>query len=221
MEDQQNELFYTDVQTGGRYPEYRLKKYAHEGIVLDDCSEDYEFIAKYPADFLSFSCYGSHVVTTHENTAQAEGNLGVSGVKNPYLETNALEWTIDPYYLRLTLNTLQNRYHKPLWIVENGLGWSDALTPDGKVHDDYRINYLTANLKSMKDAVEIDGVDLLDYTMWSAIDLVSNGTGEMKKCYGFVYVDRDERGKGSLKRFKKDSFDWYKQVIATNGENVT
>ncbi|MEQ3467964.1 family 1 glycosylhydrolase [Enterococcus cecorum] len=220
MEAQQNELFYADVQTGGRYPEYRLKKYAREGIVLEDCPEDYELIAKYPADFLSFSCYGSHVVTTHENTAQAEGNLGMNGVKNPYLETNAWGWTIDPYCLRLTLNTLWDRYHKPLWIVENGLGWSDELTPDGKVHDDYRINYLKANLKSMKDAVEIDGVDLLGYTMWSAIDLVSNGTGEMKKRYGFVYVDRDDRGNGSLKRYKKDSFDWYKQVIATNGESL-
>lgn len=104
--------------------------------------------------------------------------------------------------------------------MENGLGWSDELTPDGKVHDDYRINYLKANLKSMKDAVEIDGVDLLGYTMWSAIDIVSNGTGEMKKRYGFVYVDRDDRGNGSLKRYKKDSFDWYKQVIATNGESL-
>lgn len=220
MEAQQEELFFADVQTGGRYPEYRLKKYEREGIVLDDCPQDYELIANYPADFLSFSCYGSHVLTTHENTAKAQGNLGMNGVKNPYLETNAWGWTIDPYCLRLTLNTLWDRYHKPLWIVENGLGWSDELTADGKVHDDYRINYLRANLQSMKEAVEIDGVEVLGYTMWSAVDLVSNGTGEMKKRYGFVYVDRDDRGNGSLKRYKKDSFEWYKKVIATNGEDM-
>ncbi|NRO51222.1 Aryl-phospho-beta-D-glucosidase BglA [Lactobacillus helveticus] len=128
--------------------------------------------------------------------------------------------TTDPDVLRIALNDLWDRYHKPLWVVENGLGSADTLEKDGKVHDDYRINYLRSQIKSMRDAVTIDGVDLMGYTTWSAIDLVSNGTGEMKKRYGFVYVDRDDRGNGSLKRYPKDSFYWYKKVISSNGEDL-
>lgn len=137
------------------------------------------------------------------------------------METNAWGWATDPDVLRIALNTLFDRYHKPLWIVENGIGWADELTADQKVHDDYRIKYLQANLKSMRDAVTIDGVDLMGYTMWGCIDLVSAGTGEMKKRYGFVYVDRDDRGHGSLKRLPKDSFYWYKKVIANNGSDLS
>ena len=148
-------------------------------------------------------------MTMHETEAKASGNLGMNGVKNPYLETNAWGWATDPQCLRLALNTLWDRYHKPLWIVENGIGWSDQIAEDGKIHDDYRIKYLQANIQSMDDAINIDGVDLMGYTMWGCIDLVSNGTGEMKKRYGFVYVDRDDRGNGSLKRIPKDSFYWY------------
>ena len=129
-------------------------------------------------------------------------------------------WATDPDVLRIALNDLWDCYHKPLWVVENGLGSADILEKDGKVHDDYRINYLRSQIKSMRDAVTIDGVDLMGYTTWSAIDLVSNGTGEMKKRYGFVYVDRDDRGHGSLKRYPKDSFYWYKKVIASNGEDL-
>lgn len=220
MEAQQNMLFYSDVQTGGRYPEYRLKAYERAGIQLDTLPEDFKLIEQYTADFLSFSCYGSNVMTVHPEAAKAEGNLGVNGVKNPYLETNAWGWTIDPNCLRIALNTLWDRYHKPLWVVENGLGWSDEVSADGKVHDDYRINYLRQNIQSMADAINIDGIDLMGYTMWSAIDLVSNGTGEMKKRYGFVYVDCDDRGQGSMKRIKKDSFDWYRDVIATDGAKL-
>ena len=169
---------------------------------------------------MSFSCYSSAVVTTHTSVAKADGNLGIAGVKNPYLETNAWGWATDPHCLRLALNTLWDRYHKPLWIVENGLGWDDKLTDDGQVHDDYRIKYLRAAIKSMDDAVNLDGVDLMGYAMWGCIDLVSNGTGEMKKRYGFVYVDRDDLGNGSLKRIKKDSFYWYKKVIESDGANL-
>ena len=220
MEAKQDMLFYSDVQTGGHYPEYRLKKYERDGIKLDDTPEDYELIAKYPADFLSFSCYTSNVLTTHETEAKASGNVSAGGVKNPYLESNAWGWATDPDVLRIALNDLWDRYHKPLWEVENGLGSADTLEKDGKVHDDYRINYLRSQIKSMRDAVTIDGVDLMGYTTWSAIDLVSNGTGEMKKRYGFVYVDRDDRGNGSLKRYPKDSFYWYKKVISSNGEDL-
>ena len=119
------------------------------------------------------------------------------------------------------VDAVYNLYHKPLWIVENGIGWSDQIAEDGKIHDDYRIKYLQANIQSMDDAVNIDGVDLMGYTMWGCIDLVSNGTGEMKKRYGFVYVDRDDRGNGSLKRIPKDSFYWYKKVIENKGSDLS
>ncbi|MCP0887460.1 family 1 glycosylhydrolase [Ligilactobacillus sp. WILCCON 0076] len=221
MEGSQNMLFYTDVQTGGRYPEYRLKKYEREGIILDDEPEDYELISNYSADFLSFSCYGSNTVTTHEVDDAAGGNMTTGNVKNPYLKTNAWGWATDPACLRIALNNLWDRYHKPLWIVENGIGWEDKFSEDGKIHDDYRIEYLRENIKSMYDAVTIDGVDLMGYTMWGCIDLVSAGTGEMRKRYGFVYVDRNDEGQGTLKRTPKDSFYWYQKVIANNGEDLS
>lgn len=219
MKAKQEMLFYSDVQMRGYYPSARLETYKRDGIELDDTPKDYELLRKYPCDFLSFSCYTSNVLTTHESEAKASGNVSAGGVVNPYLESNAWGWANDPDVLRIALNDLWERYHKPLWVVESGLGWDDKLE-DGKVHDTYRINYLRDQIHAMEEAVTIDGVDLMGYTMWSAIDLVSNGTGEMKKRYGFVYVDRDDRGKGSLKRYPKDSFDWYKKVIKTNGKDL-
>ena len=212
-------LFYSDVQTGGYYPNYRLKYYEKMGIKLDDRPEDYELIKNYSADFLSFSCYGSSTTTTHADIAGGSGNL-VMGVKNPYLETNAWGWATDPNCLRIALNQLYDRYRKPLWIVENGIGWSDVKEEDGSVHDSYRIDYLRANIKSMADAINEDGIPLMGYTMWGCIDLVSAGTGEMRKRYGFVYVDRDDEGKGTLNRSKKDSFYWYKKCIASQGDDL-
>ena len=219
MEAAQMMLFYSDVQTGGKYPEYRIKKYEREGIVLEDCPEDYELIKDYSADFLSFSCYGSSTMTTHEDELEAGGNL-LMGIKNPYLKTNAWGWATDPACLRLAMNTLYDRYHKPLWVVENGIGWADELTDEGEIHDDYRIEYLRQNFNSMEEGITKDGVELMGYTMWGCIDLVSAGTGEMKKRYGFVYVDRDDEGNGSLNRIRKDSFHWYKKVIETAGEEL-
>lgn len=215
---QHNTLWFADVQTGGAYPAYKLKEYEREGIVLEDEPSDYEYIKNYSADFLSFSCYGSSTFTTHK----AEGGSGnfVMGVKNPYLQTNAWGWATDPDCLRIALNTLYDRYHKPLWIVENGIGWNDIKEEDGSVHDTYRIDYLRENIKSMCDAINLDGVELMGYTMWGCIDLVSAGTGEMKKRYGFVYVDRDDQGNGTLTRSRKDSFYWYKKVIASDGEDL-
>lgn len=213
-------LFYSDVQTGGRYPDWILKKYETEGIKLDDEDSDYELLAQYPADFLSFSCYSSSVVTTHETDDTAGGNLAM-GVKNPYLKTNDWGWTIDPDVLRIALNQLWDRYHKPLWIVENGIGVKDQISEDGKIHDPERISYLQQCISSMRDAINLDGVDLMGYEMWGCIDLVSAGTGEMRKRYGFVYVDRDDKGEGSLKRIPKDSFYWYKKVIASDGEDLS
>ena len=221
MEGQHHSLWYADVQTGGHYPAYRLKEMEREGIDLEMADDDLEMLATYPADFLSFSCYGSTTRTVHTDDAEKTGGNFTGGVKNPYLETNAWGWATDPACLRLALNTLYERYRKPLWIVENGIGWSDVKEADGSVHDTYRIDYLRKNIQSMSDAISIDGVDLMGYTMWGCIDLVSAGTGEMKKRYGFVYVDRDDEGNGSLERSKKDSFDWYKKVIASNGEDLS
>lgn len=219
LEMSQHTLFYSDVQTGGFYPEYRLKEYERKGIVLDDTPEDYELIKNYSSDFLSFSCYGGHTLTTHKDVEGSGGNFFM-GVKNPYMETNAWGWATDPACLRLACNTLYYRYRKPIWIVENGIGWSDVKEADGSVHDDYRIDYLRKNIKSMSDAINLDGVDLMGYTMWGCIDLVSAGTGEMKKRYGFVYVDMDDEGNGTLERSKKDSFEWYKKLIASDGEDL-
>ena len=219
LQSQHGTLWYADVQTGGAYPAYRKAEMARRGIELVMEPGDEELLATYPADFLSFSCYGSTTVTTHEQ--EAVGGNFVMGVKNPYLETNAWGWATDPACLRLALNTLYDRYHKPLWIVENGIGWNDVKEADGSVHDTYRIDYLRKNIASMRDAVTEDGVDLMGYTMWGCIDLVSAGTGEMRKRYGFVYVDRDDAGNGTLERSKKDSFAWYQKVIASNGEDLS
>ena len=148
------------------------------------------------------------------------GNLIDRGMKNPYLEVNDWGWQIDPVGLRVTLNNLYDRYQLPLIIVENGLGAYDKIEEDGSIIDDYRIDYLTAHISEMKKAIEIDGVDLFGYTPWGCIDIVSAGTGEMEKRYGFIYVDKDNQGNGTLKRIKKKSFNWYRDVIATNGANI-
>jgi len=147
--------------------------------------------------------------------------ISFESVKNPYLEASEWGWQIDPLGLRITMNSIYDRYQKPLFIVENGLGAIDKPDENGFVADDYRIDYMAAHIKEMKKAVELDGVELLGYTSWGCIDLVSAGTGEMSKRYGFIYVDRDDYGKGSLKRTPKKSFNWYKKVIASNGEDLT
>lgn len=141
-------------------------------------------------------------------------------VKNPYVTVTDWNWTIDPEGLRYALNQLYERYEKPLFIVENGLGVADVREEDGSCHDIYRIDYLRAHIEQMKKAVEEDGVDLMGYTPWGCIDCVSFTTGEMKKRYGFIYVDRDDKGDGTMDRSRKDSFEWYKKVIASNGEDM-
>lgn len=221
MQNMEHGLFYADVQAGGAYPKARLIQYEKAGIHLDITPEDEALLRTYPADFLGFSCYTSSVITADPTRDEnAQGNLGGGTVKNPYLETNAWGWATDPIVLRLALNTLWHRYHKPLFVVENGLGWADEVAADGQIHDDYRINYLRYAVQSMEAAINEDGVEMIGYALWSAIDLVSNGTGEMKKRYGLVYVDRDDWGNGSLKRTPKDSYHWYQKVIATNGDDL-
>lgn len=143
----------------------------------------------------------------------------MGGVKNPFLSASDWGWEIDPVGLRISLNQLYDRYQKPLFVVENGLGAYDKVEEDGSIHDDYRIDYLREHIKAMGEAIE-DGVDLMGYTSWGCIDLVSNSTGEMSKRYGFIYVDKQDDETGTLDRKKKQSFYWYKDVIATNGEKL-
>ena len=173
-------------------------------------------ILKTCTDFISFSYYASRCVAgTLEGKEVNDGNV-VRSVKNPYLKTSQWGWAIDPLGLRITMNQLYDRYQKPLFIVENGLGAKDTVQPDGTIDDEYRIDYLRQHIMAMRDAME-DGVPLMGYITWSAIDLVAASTGEMSKRYGFIYVDKDDSGNGTLERRRKKSFYWYKQVIATNG----
>lgn len=216
VKKEQENLFFIDVQVRGHYPSYAKKLFREKGICLNMEPEDSD-ILKNTVDFMSFSYYSSRCVAADmADKTSNEGNV-VKSVKNPWLKTSQWGWAIDPLGLRITMNQLYDRYQKPLFIVENGLGARDVLTPEGTVEDDYRIDYLKKHIEAMKLAME-DGVELMGYIVWSCIDLVSASTGEMSKRYGFVYVDRDDEGKGSLKRQKKKSFYWYQDVIRSNGE---
>ncbi|CAM4085587.1 6-phospho-beta-glucosidase [Lederbergia lenta] len=217
--DREN-YFFVDVQSRGKYPNYALKEMERKGTMPIMAEGDEELLAKYTVDFISLSYYNSRCVRTDDGEGEtAEGNLFASA-KNPYLEYSQWGWPIDPLGLRITLNHVYDRYEKPLFIVENGLGAKDVVDEHGYVEDDYRIDYLREHIKAMRDAVTVDGVDLLGYTTWAPIDLVSAGSGEMEKRYGFIYVDRDNEGNGTLKRSKKKSFYWYKKVISSNGDDL-
>ncbi|AMC93044.1 6-phospho-beta-glucosidase [Erysipelothrix larvae] len=212
--------FFVDVQARGVYPNYALRDFELKGIHIDITEEDKELLANNTVDFISFSYYSSKVTSVDpEHTAKAKGNMFES-LKNPYLGASEWGWQIDPLGFRITMNALYDRYQKPLFVVENGLGAVDKPDANGYVEDDYRISYMRDHIAAMRDAVSIDGVDLLGYTMWGPIDLVSASTGEMSKRYGFVYVDRDDQGNGTYKRTPKKSFNWYKKVIASNGEDL-
>lgn len=212
--------FFIDVQSRGEYPNYGLKMLAEKGITLEQTAEDAALLKAHTVDFISFSYYASRVAASEDSGVEkTEGNLFPT-IKNPYLEASEWGWQIDPLGLRITMNDLYDRYQKPLFIVENGLGAVDTPNEDGKINDVYRIDYLRAHIAAMKEAIDQDGVELLGYTSWGCIDLVSAGTGEMKKRYGYIYVDRDNEGNGTLARSKKQSFYWYKKVIASNGEDL-
>ena len=176
-------------------------------------------ILKNTVDFISFSYYMSSCATADPTKKAGKGNL-IAGVPNPYLKASEWGWQIDPLGLRITLNSLYDRYQKPLFIVENGLGAVDSPDENGNIADDYRIEYLRDHIKAMKDAVNEDGVELIGYTTWGCIDLVAASTGQMKKRYGFIYVDKDDDGNGTLERRRKKSFYWYKEVISSNGEKL-
>lgn len=216
--DRMHNMLCSDVQVRGYYPGFALRYFDEHGINIKMEKDDEEVLKNGCVDFYSFSYYMSSVISSAKEDEKTEGNL-LGGIKNPYLKASDWGWQIDPEGLRWTLNHIYDIYRIPVMVVENGLGAVDVVDEDGNVNDDYRIEYLRDHIVQMEEAVK-DGVDLMGYTMWGCIDLVSASTGEMKKRYGFIYVDKDNDGKGTMKRFPKKSFNWYKKVIETNGENL-
>ncbi len=220
LQKNRDNFFFIDVQSRGKYPSYALKLFEREGFDIGITEEDEKVLAAHPVDFISFSYYSSRLTSAEpEKYGQTSGNAFAT-LRNPYLKASQWGWQIDPLGLRITMNALYERYQKPLFIVENGLGAVDTPDENGFIDDQYRIDYLRAHIQAMEEAVNLDGVELMGYTPWGCIDLVSASTGEMKKRYGFIYVDKDNDGKGTLKRSKKASFEWYKKVIASNGEDL-
>ncbi|RPA58222.1 6-phospho-beta-glucosidase [Aerococcus agrisoli] len=216
--DNRDNFFFIDVQAGGEYPEWAKIKFEEEGIDIGITEEDKEILRDNTVDYITFSYYASRVSKADLSDVEVDSGNAFQGAKNPYLEVSEWGWAIDPLGLRTTMNGLWDRYRKPLFIVENGLGAKDTVEADGSINDDYRINYLKAHINAFMDAVEQDGIPLIGYTPWGIIDLVSASTGEMSKRYGLIYVDRQDDGSGDLSRSKKKSFDWYKEVIETNGQ---
>lgn len=220
VELQRKTLFFSDVQVRGYYPAYTSRMFEELGVKLEMRESDLEILKANPVDYIGFSYYMSSAASAHpEKYDKVQGNLLTNGVKNPYLASSEWGWQIDPKGLRVVLNQLYDRYQKPLFIAENGLGAIDIVKEDGSISDDYRIDYLKEHIKQMKEAVK-DGVDLFGFTSWGCIDIISASTSQISKRYGFIYVDLDDNGNGTMKRLKKKSFEWYKNVIASNGENL-
>ncbi|MBE8954733.1 MAG: 6-phospho-beta-glucosidase [Quinella sp. 2Q5] len=220
VEEMHDRAYFADVQVRGHYPAYAEKIWQRTNSAPTILDGDEEILAQGTVDYIGFSYYMSKTVKA--DAANETANYGESEhtVANPYIKVSDWGWSIDPVGLRYVLATLYERYEVPLFVVENGFGAIDVKQPDGSVNDDYRIAYLGAHIAQMKKAVEEDGVDLMGYTPWGCIDLVSATTGEMKKRYGFIYVDKNNDGSGTLARSKKLSFGWYKRVIASNGEEL-
>ena len=223
MECDRDNYFFIDVQARGAYPVWAKKRMERAGVQLHTEPGDEAELAEGTVDFISFSYYCSRCMSADPEIIKKHsrgGNAVISAVVNPHLSSSEWGWQIDPLGLRTTLNVLYDRYQKPLFIAENGLGANDVVEEDGSIHDPYRIDYMRAHIKAMLEAVNEDGVPLLGYTSWGCIDLVSASSGEMRKRYGMIYVDKQNDGTGTLKRMKKDSFDWYKKVIASGGEDL-
>ncbi|MGX9521803.1 glycoside hydrolase family 1 protein [Vibrio mediterranei] len=218
MHENNKWLFFGDVQTRGQYPGYMLRYFRENQIELDIHDGDLETIAQASVDFISFSYYASGCASADPKQKEV-GNI-VDSVPNPYLEKSQWGWLIDPKGLRILLNFLHDRYQKPLFIVENGLGARDEIDANGNIEDDYRIKYLNDHLVQAREAIE-DGVELMGFTSWGPIDLVANSTAEMSKRYGFIYVDRHDDGNGTLERKRKKSFHWYQEVIKTQGKSLS
>ncbi len=216
-------MFFADVQVRGYYPSYIKRLWERKNIKLEMEPEDEDILTN-TVDFISFSYYMSKCTAADiSQYKKGKGNL-TSGVSNPYLQESEWGWQIDPVGLRYTLNYFYDRYQKPLFIAENGLGATDEIIKlengDYRIDDDYRIAYLRDHLKEVEKALQ-DGVDVMGYASWGCIDVVSASTAQIKKRYGFIYVDRNEDGTGTLNRYKKKSFDWYKKVIEMNGSNLS
>jgi len=220
-QDQQRvSLYFSDVQARGKYPCYAERMMAEKGVVLKKEVGDDEIIAQHPVDFVSFSYYMSSTVSANpENLEGAQGNLISGGIKNPHLPSSDWGWQIDPKGLRLALNQLYDRYQKPLFVAENGLGASDRVLDNDVIEDDYRIDYLRQHVKQMQEAIA-DGVNLFGYTWWGPMDIVSASTNQVSKRYGFIYIDQDDNGNGTRNRKRKKSFYWYKKLIASNGNDL-
>ncbi|HHI0524466.1 TPA: glycoside hydrolase family 1 protein [Klebsiella variicola] len=216
---QQKDVYlFCDVQVRGKYPTYFLNKMKSEGVEINITDDDL-VILRNTVDFISFSYYMSACATASNDDQDQEKMNVLNGLKNPYLNESDFGWQIDPLGLRIFLNMLHERYDLPLFIVENGIGCKESLSTD-TIEDDYRIDYVCDHLKAVRDALNIDGVHIMGYTYWGPIDLVSSSTAHMSKRYGFIYVDRNDDGSGSLKRYKKKSFYWYRDVIESDGSRL-
>ena len=219
VEKNHENYLFIDVQSRGAYPGYAKRLFAENGVELQMEPGDEELLRNNTVDYVAFSYYSSRLIGTGEETKNVVDGNAVTTLRNPYLDITAWGRQIDPVGLRVTMNDLYDRYQKPLFVVENGLGCADCPQEDGSIQDDYRIDYTRRHIRQMGEAMK-DGVECMGYLTWGTIDLVSAGGGEMSKRYGFIYVDRDDAGKGSLERRKKKSYDWYRRVIASNGEDL-
>ncbi|MBW4082632.1 6-phospho-beta-glucosidase [Paenibacillus sp. S150] len=209
--------FFIDVQSRGEYPGYAKRFFRDHGITVAMEPGDAGLLMKHTVDYIGFSYYASRTTSADPEISRKMTSGNVFGsIQNPYLSKSEWGWTIDPLGFRITANQLYDRYQKPLFVVENGLGAVDEMGPEGEIADDYRIDYLKKHIAAMGEALE-DGVDIIGYTSWGPLDLVSASTGEMKKRYGYIHVDKDNEGKGTLKRTRKKSFYWYKKVIESGG----
>ncbi len=212
-------IYYcSDVMVLGKYGSYAKRIWNEHHVKLNITEEDSLDLTRGVVDFYTFSYYMSSLVTTHQYDEKVSGNFA-AGKKNAYLEYSDWGWAVDADGLQYYLEMVYQRYNIPMMVVENGLGANDVVSEDGCIHDDYRMEYHRRHIQAMDQAIE-NGVNLIGYTSWGCVDLISASTGEMKKRYGFIYVDLDDEGHGTFARKKKDSFDWYKQVIASNGENL-
>ncbi|HEV7949927.1 MAG TPA: family 1 glycosylhydrolase, partial [Glaciihabitans sp.] len=223
MTTERTNLAFGDIHVRGEYPGYYLRSLRDQGVELSITDEDKAILKENTVDFVSFSYYVSICETADESKrVMGEGNI-FPGVKNPLLKASEWGWQIDPVGLRIVLNQFWDRWQKPLFIVENGLGAKDQLVEvDGRktVIDDYRIDYFNDHLVQVGEAIA-DGVEVIGYTSWGCIDLVSASTAQLSKRYGFIYVDRNDDGSGTLDRYKKKSFDWYAEVIRSNGASLS
>ena len=223
LEKDRDNYFFIDVQARGEYPVWAWKRMERENVTPPIKDGDLEILKEGPVDFVAFSYYCSRCTTADPEVFAKNarpGNAVFRAVYNPYLKSTEWGWQIDPLGLRVTANTLYDRYQKPIFVVENGLGAVDKPDENGEIHDSYRIEYMRAHLEALRDAVCEDGIPIIGFTSWGCIDLVSASSGEMKKRYGMIYVDKDDQGNGTLERRRKDSFYWYQNVIRTNGAEL-